>query len=176
MWSKKSRIQYILYQMTASWLPETRHFRPGGKLRTFWAKNICKFCGENVNIERKARFTPDLSIGNNSGIGIDCELWGEVTVGRDVMMGPEVIVYTQNHKSERTDIPMRLQGHEDASPVTIGNDVWIGRRAMILPGVHIGDGAVIGAGAVVTKDVPPYSVAGGVPAKVIRKRIEENTK
>lgn len=55
---------------------------------------------------------------------------------------------------------------------SIGNDVWIGRRAIIMPGVSIGDGCIIGAGAVVTKDVPPFSVAGGVPAKVIKSRIE----
>jgi virginiamycin A acetyltransferase len=60
-----------------------------------------------------------------------------------------------------------------AKPVTIGNDVWIGEGAIILPGVHIGDGAIIGKGAVVGSDVPPYSVAVGNPAKVVRKRFDE---
>ena len=62
------------------------------------------------------------------------------------------------------------QGFEEERPVHIGNDVWIGDRVMIMPGVHIGDGSVIGAGAVVTGDIPPYSIAVGVPAKVIRSR------
>lgn len=62
------------------------------------------------------------------------------------------------------------QGTDEDKPVYIGNDVWIGRRAMIMPGVHIGDGAVIAAGGIITKDVPPYSVVGGVPAKVIKYR------
>ena len=74
------------------------------------------------------------------------------------MMGPEVVIYTSGHRYDRTDIPMMEQGGTEPEPVTIGNDVWIGRRAMIMPGVHIGDGCVVGAGAVVTKDIPPYSV------------------
>ena len=63
------------------------------------------------------------------------------------------------------------QGNDETKPVTIGNDVWIGRRVIILPGVTISDGCVIGAGAVVTKDMPAYSIVGGVPAKVIKSRL-----
>ena len=65
---------------------------------------------------------------------------------------------------------MRLQGFSNVKPVVIGDDVWLGRRAIILPGVCIGNGSIIGAGAVVTKDIPPFSVAVGVPAKVIKDR------
>ena len=61
----------------------------------------------------------------------------------------------------------------EEEPVFIGSDVWIGRRVIILPGVHIGDGVVIGSGAVVTKDIPSYSVVGGVPARIIKSRLEE---
>ena len=86
------------------------------------------------------------------------------------MMGPEVVIYTQNHRYDRFDVPMGKQGHMPVEPVIIGNDVWIGRRVMIMPGCHIGDGVIIGAGAVVTKDVAPYSIVGGVPAKVIGSR------
>ena len=89
------------------------------------------------------------------------------------MMGPEVVIYTSQHEFGRTDIPMQQQGKTPTMPVTIGNDVWIGRRAIIMPGVTIGNGAIIGAGAIVTKDVPDYSVVGGVPAKVIKMRGNE---
>lgn len=61
----------------------------------------------------------------------------------------------------------------DYKPITIGNDVWIGARAIILDGINIGDGAVIAAGAVVTKDVPPFCIAGGIPAKIIRYRTDK---
>ena len=86
------------------------------------------------------------------------------------MMGSNVTVITHNHAFDRTDIPMMEQGFEEERPVVIGNDVWIGDRVIILPGVHVGDGSILAAGAVVTKDVPPYSIVGGVPAKLIRMR------
>ena len=92
------------------------------------------------------------------------------------MMGPEVIIYTSGHKFDRLDISMMDQGFTDVNPVTIGNDVWLGRRVIIMPGVTIGDGCVIGAGAVVTKDIPAYSVAVGVPARVIKSRLPKPEK
>ena len=85
------------------------------------------------------------------------------------MMGPDVVILTHTHNIDRTDIPMGDQGSLVAK-VTIGNDVWIGMRSIIMPGVKIGNGAVIGAGAIVTKDVPDYAIVGGVPAKVIKYR------
>ena len=172
MWTLKKKIFYFLYRLTATWLPISPHCLPAKKLRAFWAKRIATNCGKNVNIERFASFTPGLSIGDNSGVGIRCEMNGKVTIGKDVMMGPEVVVYTTRHNHDRTDISMMFQGMDTPAQVTIGNDVWIGRRVIILPGVSIGDGCVIGASAVVTKDIPPYSIAVGVPAKVVKRRNE----
>jgi len=91
------------------------------------------------------------------------------------MMGPDVMIYTQNHRFDRIDIPMIEQGNTEPKPVVIEDDVWIAARSIILPGVTIGKGAVIAAGAVVTKDVPPYTVVGGVPARKIKLRIEEDS-
>lgn len=76
-------------------------------------------------------------------------------------MGPDVMIFTQNHKNDRLDIPMMLQT-DPKRPVVIGDDVWIAARAIILPGVTIGKGSIIGAGAVVTKDVPEYAVVGEI--------------
>lgn len=94
----------------------------------------------------------------------------DLKVGKDVMMGPYVIIVGDNHESSRTDIPMRSQGIKKYPPVRIDDDVWVGARAIILPGLKIGRGAIIGAGAVVTKDVPPYAVCAGNPARVIKYR------
>ena len=173
MWTTKSKILFILYRITAAWLPISQRSRLAKHFRVFWARKIIR-CGNAVNIERNAFFTPGLLLGDKSGVGINCEVYGPVTIGRNVMMGPEVVIYTSGHKFDRTDIPMMEQGSTDAEPVTIGDDVWIGRRVMIMPGVTIGNGCVIGAGAVVTKDIPPYSVAGCVPACGLRFRVLEN--
>lgn len=86
------------------------------------------------------------------------------------MMGPDVVIFTMNHRADRTDIHMGAQGMTEKRKVTIGNDVWIGQRVMIMPGVTIGEGSIIASNAVVTKDVPPYSVVGGVLARVIKNR------
>ena len=155
-----------------------RHLPPstkfGGKLfkkmRAFAAKGFVRKCGKNVNIEHGASISSKLSIGDNSGIGIDCICGGELTIGNDVMMGPECVIISRNHEFSDTTIPMRLQGYKEDEPCVIGDDVWIGRRVMIMPGVTIGNGVVIAAGAVVTKDVPDYAIVGGVPARIIKYR------
>ena len=170
MWTKKKKMWYIAYKLFAAWLPVSRHSILARHTRLFYARKIADYCGKNVNIERNASFSPELHIGENSGIGIDCEINGKVFIGDNVMMGPEVIIYTRNHRYDRVDIPIQLQGYSKAEPVHIGDDVWIGRRAIILPGVTIGNGCVVGAGAVVTKDIPAYSVAVGVPARVVKER------
>jgi maltose O-acetyltransferase len=91
-------------------------------------------------------------------------------IGDDVMMGPDVVILSSSHDHDRTDIPMRFQGGAPNKLTVIGNDVWIGTRVIIVHGVKIGNGVIIGAGAVVTKDVPDYAVVGGVPAKIIKFR------
>ena len=85
-------------------------------------------------------------------------------------MGPEVVVFTSNHNINRTDIPIKYQGNTPMEPVYINDDVWIGSRAIILPGVSVGKGAVVAAGAVVTQNVPDFAIVGGNPAKVLKVR------
>lgn len=91
---------------------------------------------------------------------------GRVTIGTDVFIGPNVSIYTACHP---LDAESRDTGTEWAEPVTIGDSVWIGGGATILPGVTVGDRSVVGAGAVVTRDVPPGVLVAGNPARVIRR-------
>ena len=130
-------------------------------------------CGAEVNIEKDAIFSQKVTLGDFSGIGINAKIYGECHIGAFVMMGTDVTVITRNHRFDRTDVPMMKQGFEDEKPVYIGDDVWIGDRVIILPGVHIGNGCIIAAGSVVTKDVAPYTVVGGVPAHFIKERFSE---
>lgn len=165
-------IGYVCYYGFARFLPKSH-----AKI-TLFSKQIRYLCvkamlpsvGKNVNIERGASFAMCLEIGDNSSLGVDARLYGPVKIGNDVMMGPEVYIYTYNHNFARIDIPMNRQGLEEGRPVIIGDDVWIGSRATILPGVRIGNGVIIGTGAVVTKDVPDYAIVGGNPAKILKYR------
>jgi acetyltransferase-like isoleucine patch superfamily enzyme len=92
-----------------------------------------------------------------------------IKIGRNVMIAPAVTIRDTDHQSDALDVPMARQGIVTA-PVDIGDDVWIGHGAIILKGVTVGRGAIIAAGAVVTKNIPEYSIAAGVPAKVLRMR------
>ena len=151
-------------------LSDSRFNMGSKKVRRFCGKLILKHCGENVNIEKGAHFSSEMSLGDNSGIGVNAQIAPYVFIGNDVMMGPECMMYTRNHGMDKIDIPMWKQAFTDPEPIVIEDDVWIGSRVIILPGVHIGKGSVIGAGSVVTKDIEAYSVVGGNPAKLIRKR------
>lgn len=172
----KRAFGYALYYFFARHLPcSGLPYSIGAKhIRAFCAKCMLDGCGENVNIEHGAFFASgkDIVIGNNSGIGLNCRVAGPLTIGNDVMMAPNVTIVTQNHKMSDLTIPMRLQTAPKKA-VVIKDDVWIGTNAVILPGVTIGKGSVIGAGAIVTKDVADYAIVGGNPAKVIRYRKEQ---
>lgn len=93
-----------------------------------------------------------------------------IEIGNFIQIACDVVIMNSIHEYESLDIPMYEQKGVKANKVKIEDDVWIGMRAIIMPGVTIGQGSVIGAGAVVTKNVPAYSVVGGVPAKVIKSR------
>ena len=168
----KRRLGALLYYMIAKHLPVSYSSVRIGQtaLRRFCGRLMLESCGKKVNIEKNAVFSAKVSLGSRSGIGINARINGRCVIGNDVMMGTDCVIITRSHRHDRTDIPMMDQGFEEERPVFVGNDVWLGDRVIILPGVHIGDGCIIGAGSVVTRDIPPYSVAAGIPAKVIKDR------
>ena len=164
-----------LYDLIAKHLPKSNARVVGSackNLRSGLASGFIKHCGKNANLQKGAVFCGKLSIGENSSLGINSVIQGPVTIGKNVMMGPECYIYTQNHRHDSTNIPMIEQGYEDEKPVVIEDDVWIGSRVTILPGVTIGEGSIIGGGGVVTKNVPPYSVVAGNPARIVKNRKE----
>ena len=126
--------------------------------------------GENFQIEPPfyCDYGYNIEIGENFYANVDCVILdgAKVTFGNNVFIAPNCGFYTAGHP---LDVAQRNQGLEYAYPITIGNNVWIGAQACILPGVTIGDNTVIGAGSVVTKDIPANVVAAGNPCQVIRK-------
>jgi len=156
-------------------LPQAHFFiKPIGiiskKFRGLCGKCILEKCGKNVNIYPKSKFSSRVELGDNSDIGYCARLNGKVIIGNDVIMGPEVVVYTINHSTDDTKIAIKYQGNTKEKPVVIGDGCWICARAIILPGVHIGKNAIVGAGAVVSKNVPDYAVVAGNPAVVKKIR------
>ena len=118
--------------------------------------------------------TPSIQIGNGVSIGEDAHITciNKIVIGNNVLMGKKVLITDNAHSSSEHDVldiapmsrPLFSKG-----PVVIEDNVWIGEKASIMPGVHIGKSAIIGANSVVTKDVPAYTVVGGIPAKIIKK-------
>ena len=125
---------------------------------------------ESTNIWQFCVIFPKCKIGENCNICANVLIENDVVIGNNVMMGPECVIYVRNHRYDRKDIPMNQQGSTEEEPVVIEDDVWIGGRVSILPGVRIHQGSIIAAGAVVTKDVESYTIVGGNPAKEIGRR------
>ncbi len=148
--------------------------------------NIERFCriaggtqgrvsiGRNCHIASSVvirSFDGNIRIGDHVLLNYGCILLGNggIDVGEDTKLAPYCVLAASNHRFDVPTIPIREQGCSSRG-IRIGKDVWLGAHCTVLDGVQIGDGAVIGAGAVVTKDIPPFAVAVGVPASVVRYR------
>jgi len=154
----------------ASVAPKTS-IGPGLRTRRPW----CIDLGTRVEIEHNVflKIVGDdarLVIGDHAFIGTGCEIdvLQAITIGAHTLIAPNVFITDHAH-NDSADLRVDEQGSRCA-PVVIGCDAWVGTRAVVLPGVEIGDGAIVGAGAVVTKHVPPKAIVAGVPAKVIGTR------
>lgn len=132
--------------------------------------------GANVSIGSISFFSAEngkITVGSktsfNRNVHINASVCGEIKIGDNCLFGPNVVLRTADHRFENADIPIREQGHI-CKNITIEDDVWIGANVVVVGGVSIGQGAVVGAGAVVTKDISAFAVVGGVPARLIKYR------
>ena len=114
----------------------------------------------------------DVEIGYYSGLGARCKVPNDIRIGKYVMMAPEALIFNRNHRTDDPSRPFCEQGMTETRQVVIGDNVWIGERAILTAGRRIADNTVIAAGSVVTKDFPEGSIIGGNPAKFIRKTFE----
>lgn len=141
---------------------------PSHAIRNFFYRRAGITLPRSSSIHWRAEFyhPEGIAIGEHCIIGDTCFLDGRegITVGKNVNVGGKVSIYTRQHS---VDSPMFA---EVGGPVVIGDYAWIASHAIVLPGVTIGEGAVVAAGAVVTKDVAPYTLVGGNPAVFIRER------
>lgn len=144
-------------------------------LRNKIMKQLFKNVGENVWIEPDFRceFGKNITIGDNVYINFGCIILdcSEVTIGSNTLLGPNIGLYAANHSTDATE---RINGGCYGKPIHIGNNVWLGGDVKVLQGVTIGDNTIIGAGSIVTKDIPDNVIAVGNPCKVIRKITEED--
>lgn len=135
--------------------------------------------GDNVRILRNVTLSVSesgkISIGNNTHIGEGTIIHSkqEIVLKDNVIIGPQNVIVDSDHVYRDVDTPIIQQGYH-AKRVLIEDDVWISSHCCVIRGVVIGKGSVIGAGSVVNKDIPPYCVACGVPAKVVKKRLERD--
>jgi acetyltransferase-like isoleucine patch superfamily enzyme len=142
---------------------------PSHLLRAFYLSRWLKALGKGTNVQMDCRFlnARKVELGSRNVINFGCLFDGRkygIRTGSDVSIGPEATILTLGHDPQSPDFADR------GSAVVIGDRVWIGYRAMVLPGVTIGNGAVVAAGAVVTKDVEAGAIVAGNPAKKIGER------
>jgi len=131
--------------------------------------------GNNVHFYRGVYLSQcgaHIDIGSHTHFAPYCVLYGPLTIGTHCGIAAHAVFASIGHGYSRTDIPM-VEQQAVKNEIVLENDVWIGANAVIIGGVTIGEGSIVGAGAVVTKDVPPYSVVGGTPARIIRNRKEK---
>lgn len=131
--------------------------------------------GEHVIINRNVNlWIRSLSLGNNIQINPNTCIYGDVIIGNNVMIAPNCMIASGNHGIKDNNEPMLVQKCTSKGAIIIEDDVWIGANSVILDGVKIGKGAIVGAGSIVTKNVPSMAIVVGNPAKVIRYRNDTN--
>lgn len=148
-------------------------------LRSFRNRyQIWKYGSRNVHvtfyISPRCMISRDLITREYGFIGDECRVGPKVELGKYVMFGPKVAIVGADHCFDKSGIPMIFSGRPELLPTIIEDDVWVGYGATIMAGVRIGRGSIVAAGAIVTKDIPPYQIYGGIPARKIGERFDND--
>lgn len=180
----KKLVHYLMMNTTGAcprkWVkwfinPFVFHYGKGSKIRSFVILNISPInmfsLGEKSVIEYFTIIDNGVgyvNIGNSSRIGLRNTLIGPIQIGNQVILAQNVVLSGLNHNYEDIELPIRAQGVKTL-PIIIEDECWIGANSIITAGVHIGKHSIVAGGSVVTKSVPPYSIVGGNPARLIKQ-------
>jgi len=137
--------------------------------KRFGIKGICT----SNDIQKPMSISPDLKMGKYGFIGEGAWICPKVVLGNYVMFAPQCAILGGDHKFDIPGTPTIFSGRPAVTPTYIGHDVWLGYRVIVMSGVQIGDGAIVAAGSIVTKDVAPYSIVAGIPAKQVDVRFNK---
>src|SRR5437879_6922977 len=129
------------------------------------------WCAAEPESEPSVITGANVFVGRNTYLGA----WRRISIGSDTLIGAYCYIISGNHRFAAPDLPVRMQGYE-GGPITIGRNVWFGAHIIVLPGVTVGDNAVIGAGSVVTSSIPEAEIWAGVPARRIRSIFPSSAK
>lgn len=168
-----NKAKLFVYYFIIAKLPHSRFSKLCNSLRVYYVSKVLKV----MAYDKDSFFEPGVYLGSgeNVSIGRNCHINENAFIqgafiGRDVMIAPNVAILNVSHNHLDPSMPIISQGSSPVQNPVISDDVWLGRNVIVLPGVKIGKGSIIAAGAVVSRDVPEYSIYGGVPAKLIKKR------
>ncbi len=170
LWKRPSRWLFRLVYRLSNW----RRWDAVKRLRGRYYSRLLAMAGDELRVGHDVRiYRPEMvSLGSGCYLGDGVQLYpwnAPITMGDNVLLAAGVRMITRKHGFAELERPMADQGYTNA-PIVIEDDVWIGFQAVVLPGVTVGRGSIVGAGAIVTRDVAPRSIVGGVPARLIRLR------
>ncbi len=168
------KLKLVIYYLFIQYLPHSRLIGISNVMRLWYVAKVLKV----MPFDKNSKFefgiylsnAKNLKIGKHVRINENVFLQGSIQIGDYAMLAPNVSIYSKTHNYHDIHTPMVKSGESETKTVIIEEDVWIGINAVILPGITIGKGSIIGANAVVTKNVAPYSIMGGIPAKLLRER------
>ena len=165
-----SWINRVLYRMA-----NLRRLDRVKRIRGWYYGGLLAAAGRNLRVAEQVMINNpgNVTMGDNCYIGTGVQFYpwqAPITIGNNVLIAAGARLITRKHGFGEFEHPMAAQGYTHA-PIVVEDDVWIGFGAVILPGVTIGRGSIVGAGTVVSRDVEPYSIVGGVPARLIKKRL-----
>ena len=174
---RRARLIYLRIRFPRARFGARNNIRSGIKLRLSPDANFQTGEACVLDYDTTIECSGHLKIGARVIFGHHCTVGckEQIEIGDDCLLAEMVSIRDHDHNFARTDVPIRAQG-ATCAPVKIGRDVWLGAKVTVLKGVTIGDGAIIGANAVVTRDIPPGAIAVGIPARVVKMRDGERIK